>query len=292
MKRNRIILILVALSTVSCGTLAPVETATPTLVPPTATSTQTMPPPTDTPTSTPTPVPDGPCDNPLVPLGVGNKWTYRATNQNGENLYTLESLERRDTTYAIVLVELSSQKSDETAQELVICEDGAILKLPLFVMNMLFVDALDGFLPTYQTKGVYAPAFSTFMENDWNMEWEVEHDTEDSAVIQNPSVGPDIYLLKGYPIKLLFQMDGTREPVTVPAGEFPMALKVHHEFGVSVSLPDGTGRYLKFYTTQWYEPYVGLVRAQVDSASLRSGTQESFIPMQSTLELIEFTTGN
>jgi hypothetical protein len=37
---------------------------------------------------------------------------------------------------------------------------------------------------------------------------------------------------------------------------------------------------------------VGLVRAQLDSASLRMGMQEISVPMESTLELVEFKAGD
>jgi hypothetical protein len=90
-------------------------------------------------------------------------------------------------------------------------------------------------------------------------------------------------------------MDGSREPVTVPAGNFPQAIKVLHNFSLpaTITLPTGgVGGSLTLYTTQWYEPYVGLLRAQVDSASLSITGQEMSISMQSTVELIDFTAGD
>jgi len=68
-------------------------------------------------------------------------------------------------------------------------------------------------------------------------------------------------------------------------------LKVRHStsFPVTLTLPTGgTGGVLTLDTTQWIEPYVGLVRAQVDKASLALNQQEETIPVLNLIELVEF----
>jgi hypothetical protein len=246
------------------------------------------------PTPTPTPVPNGPCDNPLVPLAIGNQWNYRATTESGEFQYTLKSLERQDAANIVVLVEFSDQKNKTAVQEQVVCQDEAIENFPLFVMDMLFSDFLKKLFNTYHDTGIYAPAYKTFVEKNWIMDWQAEYLTEDVAYIKNPMGGSDLYVLQSSPLHLSFQMDGSREPVTVPAGNFPQAIKVLHNFSlnVTITLPvGGTSGYLTLYTTQWYEPYVGLIRAQVDSASLSMSGQKMDVPIPSTVELVEFIPG-
>jgi hypothetical protein len=271
-------------TTVPTSTTIPVPTATltPTAVPvPTA-------------TLTPTAVPSDPCDNPLVPLVVGNQWTYRVTTDSGESLYTLTALERKDAANIVVMVEFTDQKRGSTLQEPVVCRDGAIVDFPLFTMNMFFSDYLTKFFKTYHDQGDYSPAYASFAEKNWIMDWQPEYETEDAAFIKNPMGGPDLVVLQASPINLSFRMDGSREPVTVPAGNFPQAIKVSHMFTMplTITLPTGgMNGLLTVNDTQWYEPYVGLVRAQVDSVSLDVGTQIN-VPMKSIIELIEFKPGS
>jgi hypothetical protein len=259
----------------------------------TATSTETITP-SPAPTLTPTPFPGGLCDNPLVPLALGNQWRYRATTTNGVFEYALSALERKDARTITTIVGFNDIRNNQSVREQVICMEGAIENYPLFVMDMLFADHLNKIFNTYHDTGIYAPRHQTFAENNWMLTWEADYLTEDSATITNPAGGPDLVVLQSSPMHLSFAMDGTREPVNVPAGEYPQAYKVSHVFDltVTITLPTGgAGGNLTLYTTQWYEPYVGLVRAQLDSATLRTGGQEFDVPLQSIVELIEFTPG-
>jgi hypothetical protein len=228
-----------------------------------------------------------------VPLVIGNRWTYRATTDSGEKTYALQALERKDIGNIVTVVEFGD--GEQSVQEPVVCLNGVIEDFPLFVMDMLFADKLNKLFNTYHDTGIYAPAHQTFVEKDWMLSWDAKYLTEDAAYIKNPMVGSDLVVLQSSPMELFFETDGTREPVTVPAGEFPQALKVSHTFNltVTITLPTGgSGGLLTLYTTQWYEPYVGLVRAQLDSVTLRMGKQEFSVPMQSTVELVEFQPGN
>jgi hypothetical protein len=96
-------------------------------------------------------------------------------------------------------------------------------------------------------------------------------------------------------MNLSFQTDGTRESITTPAGEFPQAIKVSHTLIMSVTLnlpSGGTSGALKLKTSHWYEPYVGLVRAQIDSTTVRTLGTDIPASIESTVELIKFTGGN
>ena len=269
---------------------APAIPPTPTLTPthtalPTSTAT-----PIPTKCLSPTPVRNGPCDNPLGPLVIGNQWKYRVTTDNGEKLYNLQAVERQDSANILMLVEFGDE--DTSVREPVICQDGAIENFPLFVMDMLFADLLNKFINTYHDTGIYAPAHTSFAETGWILDWQAFYLTEEDAQIKNPMGPPDLFLMSSSPIDLTFQMDGSREAVTVPAGEFPQALKVLHSFTLSATLGTGAGGYLTIDTTQWYKPYVGLIRTQVDSATYTTGGQKLSIPLKSILELVEFTPGN
>lgn len=271
--------------------------ATPTPTPsPTNTATPTATPvPTSTPTFTPSPVPNGPCDNPLVPLGIGNEWEYSATTTGGKTPYVLKALERRDTTRVIItVVELSNLKSGEVVQENVVCRDGVIENFPLYVADMLFGEYLKKFFNTYHAKGDYAPAYASFMETNWILAWQTNYLTEDAAFIKNPNGDTNLTVLQSSTIDMYFDTDGKRESITVPAGTFPQALKVRHSFLMTVTLLSPSGAFggtLKMDTTQWYEPYVGLLRSEVNSAEVNFNMQKIRAPFPSVLELTKFTPG-
>lgn len=284
---KKIVVTILILILTACAPAIPPATPTSTS---TATSAFTVTPSTTpSPTLTPTPVPNGPCDNPLVPLVIGNHWTYRATTDSGEKTYNLRAVERQDIGNIITVVEFGD--GEQSVQERVVCLNGVIEDFPLFVMDMLFADRLEKFMNTYHDRGIYAPAHASFAETGWVLDWQAFYLTEDVARIKNPLGPPDLFLLQSSPIDLTFQMDGSREAVTVPAGEFPQALKVLHTFVLSATLGSGAGGHLTIETTQWYEPYIGLVRAQVDTASYTTGGQKLSIPWNSVLELVEFTPG-
>jgi hypothetical protein len=287
MKNNFILLCLWLLA--AC---APAPTPLPTNPPtatdvPTATLTATF---TPAPSATPSPVPSGPCDNPLVPLVVGNQWKYRATTGSGESVYTLTALERQENRTIVVLMDFTDLTRGQSVQERVLCQDGAIDNFPLFVMDMHFADQLEKLLNTYHERGAYAPPYAFFADKNWIADWESDYLTEDSAVIRNPAYDQSLIISSSSPIALSFQMDGTREPIKVPAGEFPAAVKVSHSFELNATIGNSAG-VMTVHTTQWYAPYVGLLRAQVDSATLETFGQSLEISLPSVVELVEFTAG-
>lgn len=264
-------------------------------VPPTVPPTSTLvPTPTAIVMPTSTPVPNGPCDSPLLPLMTGSEWTYRVTTESGESLYTLKALNRDDGRNVIIMVEFTDQKNGITVLEPVVCMDGAIENFPLFVMDMHFSNYLVNYFNTYHESGIYAPSYQTLVENNWSMDWTLKYLTEDYVNIKNPMGGSDLVVMQSSVIDLSFETDETREAVIVPAGSYPQALKAQHSFSIPVTLTlstGGTGGVLTMDTTQWYESYVGLVRAQVDKASLSFNQQEVTVPVVSTIELVEFKAG-
>ncbi|MFH1523561.1 MAG: hypothetical protein ABIF04_01225 [Chloroflexota bacterium] len=292
MKKNLLLCLLLVLTACNfTNPFVPQETPTPT---PTATLTPTLSP---TQTPTPTPGPNGPCDNPLVPLGAGNQWTYRVTTANGETLYSLKSLENREEANFVALVEYSDPKNNLSLQELVVCQEGAIENLPLFVMNMLFSDYLSSYIDTYHESGSYAPNYASLSQNNWITSWQADYLTETGAYVNNHMGTFDLLIPANTPVKLSFQVIGSSESVTTPAGEFAHAIEITQFFilNVTITAPgsgSGTSDTLTLHTTQWYEPYVGLVRARVESASLSGGGSGYRVPLESALELIDFSTGN
>jgi hypothetical protein len=277
--------------------LGPALTATPTITPtptdtPTPTFTATS---TNTLTPTATPVPDGPCDNPLLPLGKSNIWKYRVTTSRGESLYSLKSLGVQKAANILALVEYSDPKNNLTIQDSTICQNGTIVNYPLFVLNMLFSDYLDHYIDTVHVSSTdYAPNYASLTQNGWKMNWQVGYLSENEAYLKNPLGATDLYIPVSTQIDLTFDLINSWESVTTPAGTYSHTLKIRQDFSLPVTFTttdfgSGTANNLKISTTQWYVPYIGLVRAQVTSASFQGMPG---LPVQSTLELVEFIPGN
>lgn len=287
MRKSLLFLLFLLFAACAPTVTAPTSTIVPTSTPlPTATATITP---------SPTPVPDGPCDSPLLPLTTGNEWTYRVTTETGEALYTYKALNRDDGGNVVVNVEFTNQKTGAVIVEPVVCLDGSVENFPLFILDMHFSNYLADDFNTYHDTGIYALSYPTLAEQDWATTWEAKYLTEDYVNIKNPMGGSDLVVVQSSFIDLSFEADGTREEITVPAGGYPQALRVRHNisFPVTLTLPTGgTGGVLTLATTQWYEPYVGLVRAQVDKASLTFNQQEVTIPVLNLIELVEFKMEN
>jgi hypothetical protein len=279
---------------VSCGPgqfIGPTLTLKPTLAStPTYTPTST---PTDTPTLTATPVPNGPCDNPLLPLRKGNQWIYRVTTSSGESQFSIASLDIQNGANFVAQVEYIDQKNNLTITKSVICEDGAIVNFPLFVMNMLFSPYLDKYISVTHLSSDYAPNYQSLIQDNWVLNWQAGYLTENSAYIRNPSGQADLYIPYNTQIDLSFILNGLRDPIIVPAGSFTQTLKITQDVSLPVTLTtlgseSGTGDSLKISMTQWYEPYIGLVRANVTSAYLNGALN---LPIESVLELVAFISG-
>ncbi len=254
------------------STLAPTlaDTATPTNTP------------LPTPTPTLTPVPNGPCDNPLVPLRAGDQWTYQVTSSTGESTISLTTLGMQNGANTLAQVAYSDRKKNYTVQYPVLCQAGAIVDYPLFVMNMLFSDFLDKYVSASHVSGDYAPAYQSLIQNNWVLNWKARYLTREGITLGNPWGMADLVIPANTQMDLSFVLSGLRESVTVPAGTFPQALKSTQTLSMTVP-----GTILLIGIGEWYEPYIGLVRAQINAILEGKLT----IPIQSTLELVTFTPG-
>ena len=101
-------------------------------------------------------------------------------------------------------------------------------------------------------------------------------------------------LLAMSPVDLVFSTQGIFESIEEPAGVYPNALQVKVEYHLHATIVEGTsgsGGILKIRTTQWYVPFLGLVRAQVDAAELNYYGQVFAADISSRLDLIQYTPG-
>ena len=281
MKHSRILgAMLIFLLLSACGTSSQ-STALPTAtnLPPTNIPTEIPP----TATLTPTPLPEGPCANVLYPLLPGNEWVYQTSGAEGQArmIFQVTGVENDLASFHVI-----DEGSGVTTNDTVRCQDGAVVNLPLIYISLLLSDYLDGVLNTYQDEGLTAPSYQTFEENDWSFSWSVDKLVEQPVSVRVPGLQSG-HILPNNIIKIQSETTNTREAVTVPAGTFSQAILVTNELRAPITVENSGASFIVKYR-EWYEPYVGLLKIQTDSASLDySGVPIPF-PLDKKLELVEY----
>jgi hypothetical protein len=174
-----------------------------------------------------------------------------------------------------------------TTQDTVRCQNGAIIDLPLAFPSLLLSDYLDGLLNTYHEDGITSPSYQTLEENGWTYSWEVEKLVEQPVQVQ-PEGFPSGFILRNNSIGITSETSGEHGEVSVPAGDFPEAVLVSVELRVPVTIGNSSANFSVEYT-EWYAPYVGLLKIQTDGASLDYVGAPIPLPLEQTLELIAYT---
>jgi hypothetical protein len=218
------------------------------------------------------------------------------TTSTGLALFTLNIGERKDVGNINIEIQLIDHKHTWDIKELVICDEGEIPNFPLYIMSMLLVDQFKTILNTYHyyETAPYVPAYPVLAENDWIYTWEPGYVLEEGAYLVNPMGGADLALLAMSPVDLVFSTLGVFESIEEPSGQYPNALQVKVEYHMHATIVEGSagsGASLVIRSTQWYVPFLGLVRAQVDAAELNYYGQVFAADISSRLDLIQYTPG-
>jgi hypothetical protein len=272
-------------------TLTPTPTPTSTPIPPTATST-----PTSTATPTPTPVPGGPCDNPLIPLRQGNEWLYTSTGAKGVTRLKVAIGAVGEDRAEITMM---NPDTGQTIRDVIMCSNGDITRLPIFLTSLLLADYVDHVLNTYYLTGVDAPSYPTLAQNNWRYTWKTEYLLEEDVFVKFEGSTLRAYFTPNAIFKYQLQVGNVHEAVSVPAGAYPQALRVSQAWQSPINLmglPDvqatGVAGVFTMDTVLWYEPYIGLLKAQVAAAEVWvPGILQVPLALDRVIELVSFTPG-
>ncbi len=308
-KRSLFLLIAaLLLGSLACSTLPFLSspTATPTATP---APTETPPPlpPTPTPTLPPSPaslpagvlVPpppaeSGPCANVLYPLVVGNQWIYELTSE-GETYQislTVSQVEGNEAT--LNTLNIGTGIMTET---IVTCDDGAILNFPILMLDFLLGE-VDGSLEIEHIDGVFAPSYQTLDAHSWDYAWTgnyaatglIEIDDEGDVITGRLDESP--LVMEWHTLGV---GEATLDSVTVIAGEFPEAIKLQRKITIDVDAQiESEGETMALAatliveTSLWFEPNQGLLKQEVDQASIAVGGISFPIILDGVIELVEF----
>ena len=261
---------------------------------------------TQTPASTPTPVPtatsippSGPCANVFMPILQDAEWVYQAfdgTNASATRNLSIVKMTVTEVGSPYSKIDILDENAGSTMHLAVRCLESRIEDFPLLVISMLLGDQTDGkFIDSYYVSGVYAPSFETLQQNNWQYSWKTNYVTEGRYLLSYPEFGLSLYILEDTSMVLASEISNEREPVTVAAGTFPQAIKITQTFSLPVNWILGASSSsptLSVTSTQWYQPYVGLLKASIVVAEVEF-TQDQKYPTggDRSIELVEFHPG-
>lgn len=245
-----------------------------------------------------TPQSYGPCDNILYPFFFGAHWIYQTSGADGNPGrrigLTVTKVEQAQAT-----IHAADLSSGVVAELVAACQDGAITNFPVLQQDLLIGDLLASDISLVHHNGLFAPTAATFEESAWDLQWSV--DLSISGTIEAQVGGKTVPItLTDTPVHISWQTagagDAAFEAVSVPAGSFPRALRVNGTATLDLSLEiEGVTLpgALTLMFTQWFEPYIGLLKMQVDGGEFTSlGLIRLPVSVNGSLELVEALTAH
>jgi hypothetical protein len=211
-----------------------------------------------------------PCKNILYPVGAGKQWSYRANALDRTVDLNIDVLSINNS-QGNVLVNIPSTGKSKEVQ--IRCEGDVILSCPFISVDMLFGESLNSSMNASYVSGVLAPNEAAFLNTNWALAWSSQYLVSGNTTINHNGTQINI-AFNNSPITLACQTlasgDAAFETVTVAAGTF-RALKVAcTEQGQVTAVLNGisVAGLLKGQSYQWFAPDIGLVKMQVDQASV------------------------
>jgi hypothetical protein len=242
----------------------------------------------------PPPADGGPCANTFYPLIPGYQWIYKVTG-NGETSkvsMTVSEVNGNEATLNVLYLE-----SGLATEATVTCDDGAIISAPVVLMGFLFGD-LDGEITVEHQDGVFVPNYATLSSQNWDAAWNGTY-LASGQITANIDGEPASATLENSPLEIEWHTLGAGETIfdgiSVEAGSFPQAIKLKRTVNFDIAIEftsEGETTSLSTVLTLdnnlWFEPNVGLLKQEVENASIKLYGVSFPIEMEGTLELVEF----
>jgi hypothetical protein len=173
------------------------------------------------------------------------------------------------------VITILNSKSNTTTQSTVQCQDGAILDYPMTELNMI-MGMLSGNLDLQYKSGVYMPSLKDFEDHDWKMDWQTEYTANGTLAgsYEDETITAD---LSSSPVLMKWHIESTGDSLDVAAGKFDNLIKVKRDISFNISnlhtyiensevnIPTT----LTINTDLWYAPEIGMVKQEINSASIK-----------------------
>jgi len=219
---------------------------------------------------------DSPCNNIFYPIALGNEWIYQIQieGEDGQPEIAELGLTVSEVNASNAVLSALDYDTGIVTQSTAECEDGSILNFPMTELNLVFGE-VAGDMQLQYNSGVFMPSHTDFEVDNWTNSWETDFTA--SAVINGTYDDETVTIeLSESPVKMSWQVieeDGT---IQVPAGNFDDVVLIKRKLTVKVTSLKATieGQLIDISTTlilnsnMWYLPYVGLLKQELDSATI------------------------
>ncbi|HIE24790.1 MAG TPA: hypothetical protein EYP74_02195 [Anaerolineales bacterium] len=230
---------------------------------------------------------NGVCNNILYPLLAGQQMVYKSTSPKGNTQMGMTVAKVEGNFATIDMVDMST---GIITQSMVECDAGAIKYFPAVSMGTVLGDMLDGEMTMEYVSGYIAPTEETLVANNWDMAWESEYVMNGEITMEDEGEAITV-TIDNSPVLMKWQIVSTGESVTVEAGTYINTIKVTRDMTMGVSLDMGGMKLdsvLIINSTHFFEPYIGMVKMEIDEVSIKMNGMTFPITLSERMELVEF----
>ena len=231
------------------------------------------------------------CRNILYPMKVGQQWLYQETTTNRTDQLNM-SIQSVDDARGNVMVK--NLTTGTTKQVPVLCDGDVIRNFPLMSVDAGFFDGLgySNMTASYDS-GVLLPDEAAFLSNNWALSWTSQYLVSGNTTINFNGSQVKVEMNKSIvtlTCQTLAAGDAAFETVIVPAGTFRALKVVCTEQGqVNVAMNGMTFTGLaEGRSNQWFALNTGLVKMQVDQATIKVMGISFSILTNNNFELLSF----
>jgi len=218
----------------------------------------------------------GPCYNIFYPLALDNQWIYllQIEGEDGQPEISELGLTVSEVNQSSAILAALDYDTGIVTQSTADCKDGAILNFPITEMNLVFGE-VSGDLQLKYNSGVFMPSQADFEVENWTNTWETDFTASGTinGSFDNETVTID---LADSSVKMSWQVTERDLTIHIPAGNFHdvVLIKRTLTFEVSSLKTILEGEVIDISTTliltsnMWYSPFTGLLKQEIDSATI------------------------
>ena len=232
-----------------------------------------------------------PCRNILYPLAAGGGWLYQANTLDRTDILSMSVLSVNNSQGT---VQVNDQTTGSTKQVQVQCDGDVIRSFPFISADAIFGSFLNSSLTASYVSGVLAPNEAAFLNSNWALSWTSQYLVSGTTTINRNGRQFDVTMnnsLITLTCQTLAAGDAAFETVTVAAGTFRALKVVCTEQGQVTATVNGipVSGLAQGRSNQWFALNTGLVKMQVESATVDVFGLSFSVLTENNLELKSFT---
>jgi len=220
-------------------------------------------------------------------VAVGQQWLYQTNALNRTDILNMSVLSVNNSQGNVLV---NNRSTGSTKQLQVQCDGDVIRSFPFMSVDALFGNSLNSSMTASYISGVLAPNEAAFLKNNWALAWSSQYLVSGTTVINRNGAQFNVTLNNStvtLTCQTLASGDAAFETIAVAAGTF-RALKVScSEQGQVTTILNGVSAtgLAEGQSYQWFAPKIGLVKMQVNQASVKIFDISFSLLINNSLEL-------